>query len=68
MLRSTRTKKPARTPGTVWITAAAFTLLFPLCGCLVVGGYRSGSGFFLWPGSIVFFLIALLVLFVLRRR
>ena len=68
MLRSMRVGNSAPLPGTLWLAVAACGLMAPLCGCLVVGGYRSGSGFFLWPGSIVFFLIALFVVFLLRRR
>ena len=34
----------------------------------MVGGYRSGGGFFLWPGSIGLFFVALLLFLVLRRR
>jgi len=37
----------------------------PLCGCLVAG-YSSGSGFWVWPGSLV--ITALLILFFLLRR
>ena len=39
-------------------------------GCVVVGGYSSGRGFWLWPGSIVFLLIGLflLLMMVFRRR
>jgi len=37
----------------------------PLSGCLVAG-YSSGSGFWIWPGSLV--ITALLILFFLLRR
>ena len=45
-------------------------LLLTSSGCIVVGGYSSGRGFWLWPGSIVFLLIGLLLLLlmVFRRR
>lgn len=44
----------------------ASLLLSP--GCVVVGGYSSGRGFFLWPGTIVLLLVALALFFVFRRR
>ncbi len=37
-----------------------------LSGC-VVAGYSSGSGFFLWPGSLGLVVVVLLVVFLLRR-
>jgi len=45
-------------------------LLLISSGCVVVGGYSSGRGFWLWPGSIVFLLIGLflLLMMVFRRR
>ena len=36
-------------------------------GCVVVGGYSSGRGFFIWPGTIVI-LVILVILFLLFRR
>ena len=50
------------------LAAVSFALLNPLCGCVLVGGYRSGGGFFIWPGSIVLIVIALFVMLLLRRR
>jgi hypothetical protein len=45
-------------------------MLLASTGCVVVGGYSSGRGFWLWPGSIVFLLIGLLLLGLMffRRR
>jgi hypothetical protein len=37
-------------------------------GCVVAGGYSSGRGFFLWPGTFVIFLIVVVLFLVLRRR
>ena len=34
-------------------------LLLPATGCIVAGGYSSGRGWFIWPGS--FALIAIVV-------
>jgi hypothetical protein len=48
--------------------AAAVSLLFcaALSGCLVAG-YSSGSGFWVWPGSIVITLVLVLLWFFTRR-
>ena len=50
--------------------AIASVLLLASTGCIVVGGYSSDRGWFIWPGSIVLILIGLLlfVLMFLRRR
>jgi hypothetical protein len=48
--------------------ASAFLLISPISGCVVVGGYRSGSGFFVWPGTLAVAVVALLLVFALRRR
>lgn len=37
-------------------------------GCVVVGGYSSGRGFFLWPGTIVILVIVVILFLLLRRR
>ena len=47
---------------------AVLLLLLSSTGCVVVGGYSSGRGFWLWPGSIVFILIGLALLFLMFRR
>ncbi len=38
-----------------------------LSGCLVAG-YRSGGGWFVWPGSFGFLIVLLLLFFFLRGR
>lgn len=44
------------------------TVLFT-SGCVVVGGYSSGRGFWIWPGTFVLLAIgAVLLLLTLRRR
>jgi hypothetical protein len=48
--------------------AIASLLLLTSTGCIVVGGYSSEGGWFIWPGTIVLFAIGLLVLFLFRRR
>jgi hypothetical protein len=42
-------------------------LLFFSSGCVVVGGYSSGRGWFIWPGTIGI-LVVLAILFLLFRR
>ena len=45
------------------------TLLLMLSsGCVVVGGYSSDRGWFIWPGTFVILLVVALVFFLLRRR
>jgi hypothetical protein len=43
-------------------------ILVLLPGCVVVGGYSSDRGFFLWPGTIVIFLVGVVLFLLLRRR
>lgn len=45
----------------------SFILLFS-SGCVVVGGYSSERGWFLWPGSIVLLVVVALLFLLLRRR
>jgi len=48
-----------------------FALLLTSTGCVIVGGYSNGRGLWIWPGSIIIFLIGLvfflLMLFRSRR-
>ena len=45
------------------------TLLLVLSsGCVVAGGYSSGRGWFIWPGSIGILLVVLVLFLLLRRR
>jgi hypothetical protein len=37
-------------------------------GCVVVGGYSSERGWFLWPGTIVIFVVVAVLFLLLRRR
>lgn len=43
-------------------------ILLLLPGCVVVGGYSSDRGFFLWPGTIVIFIVGIVLFLLLRRR
>jgi len=43
-------------------------ILLTLPGCVVVGGYSSEGGWFLWPGTIVIFVVALVLFFLFKRR
>jgi hypothetical protein len=45
------------------------TLLLMLSsGCVVAGGYSSGRGWFIWPGSIGILLVVLVLFLLLKRR
>ena len=48
--------------------AVVSIILITLPGCIVVGGYSSERGWFLWPGTIVIFLVVAVLFFLLRRR
>ena len=37
-------------------------------GCVVVGGYSTERGWFLWPGTLVIFLVVGVLFLILRRR
>ena len=50
---------------TVFLLAAT---VLGASGCIVVGGYSSDRGFWIWPGTFVLLGIALVLLFILRRR
>jgi hypothetical protein len=52
----------------IYLAASTLTFALSLCGCVFVGGYRSGSGVFVWPGSLAVAVIVLLLVFVFRRR
>jgi hypothetical protein len=43
-------------------------LLLSSTGCIVAGGYSSGRGWFIWPGTFVVVVVILLLFFLLRRR
>jgi len=43
-------------------------LLLGSTGCIVVGGYSSERGWFLWPGTIVIFIVVLILFLLFRRR
>jgi hypothetical protein len=47
----------------------AFALAVTQSACVMVGGYSSDGGWYIWPGSFVSVLVvALVVFFLLRRR
>ncbi|HKO95656.1 MAG TPA: hypothetical protein VJU86_01600 [Pyrinomonadaceae bacterium] len=37
-------------------------------GCIVVGGYSSERGWFLWPGTMLIFVVGAVLLLLFRRR
>jgi len=43
-------------------------ILLMSSGCVVVGGYSSERGWFIWPGTIVIFIVGLALILLLRRR
>jgi hypothetical protein len=43
-------------------------LLLLSSGCVVAGGYSSGRGWFIWPGTIGILVIVAVLLLLLRRR
>lgn len=49
-------------------TVIALILLLASTGCIVVGGYSDERGWFIWPGTFVLLGIALLFIFLFRRR
>jgi hypothetical protein len=49
------------------LLSAATLLALSQTGCIVAGGYTSGGGWFIWPGSFGI-LVLLLLFFLLRRR
>jgi len=48
------------------VPVLVLTVLSP--GCVVVGGYSSGRGWFLWPGSLLIFVVLAVLILLLRRR
>ncbi len=53
---------------TVALAVLSLVTTLPLTGCLMVGGYSSGGGWFIWPGSFCFLIVILLLFFFLRGR
>jgi hypothetical protein len=50
----------------IFLAALLTISCWGLSGCLVAG-YSSGSGFWVWPGSIVVTLVLVLIWFLMRR-
>lgn len=44
------------------------TLLLLSSGCVVAGGYSSGRGWFIWPGTLGILLVVAVLFLLLRRR
>jgi hypothetical protein len=45
--------------------------LFPLLltsGCVMVGGYSGGRGWFLWPGTLVISIVVAILFILFKRR
>lgn len=43
-------------------------LLLLSSGCVVAGGYSSGRGWFIWPGTIGILVVVAVLFLLLRRR
>ena len=43
-------------------------LLLFSSGCVVAGGYSSGRGWFIWPGTIGILLVGAVLFLLFRRR
>jgi len=43
-------------------------LLLSSSGCIVAGGYSSGRGWFIWPGTFGILLIIAVLFLLFRRR
>jgi hypothetical protein len=43
-------------------------LLLFSSGCVIAGGYSSGRGWFIWPGTIGILLVVAVLFLLLRRR
>jgi hypothetical protein len=43
------------------------SILMLTSGCVVVGGYSSERGWYLWPGTIVIFLVFAVIFLIFRR-
>ena len=43
-------------------------LLLFSSGCVIAGGYSSGRGWFIWPGTIAILLVVAVLFLLLRRR
>jgi len=50
------------------LAITSLVLLLTSTGCIVVGGYSSERGWYIWPGTFLLLLIPLALFFILRRR
>ena len=49
------------------ISLLAVVLAMTQSACMVLGGYSSGGGWFVWPGGLGLIVLVLLLFFFLRR-
>ncbi len=47
---------------------AVVSALFAQTGCVVVGGYSSERGWYIWPGSLVILAVVAVLFLLMRRR
>jgi hypothetical protein len=50
------------------ISLLVFILALTQPACIVAGGYGSGSGWYIWPGSFLSIIVILVLLFLITRR
>lgn len=50
------------------VSVVALMLALSQSSCIVVGGYSSEGGWYIWPGSILSILVIVIVFLLLRRR
>lgn len=50
------------------ILSLTVLLVMSQSSCILVGGYSSDGGWFIWPGSVVSILVILVVAFLFLRR
>lgn len=48
--------------------AVGLLLLLSSTGCILVGGYSSDRGWFIWPGTFVLLLVGLALFLLFNRR
>ena len=50
------------------ISLLALVIALSQPACIVAGGYGSGRGFYIWPGSLLSIIVIIALVLLLRRR
>ena len=50
------------------ISGLVLMLVLSQSSCVMVGGYSSDGGWWIWPGSLISILVVVIVLFLFLRR